>query len=34
MDEALTTRQYHNESVLKKYQQRLKIGTLQEQAKL
>ena len=26
--------QYHNESVLKKYQQRLKVGTLKESAKL
>ena len=28
------TGQYHNESVLKKYQERLKIGTLKEGAKL
>jgi len=26
--------QYHNESVLKKYQSRLKIGSLKESAKL
>lgn len=26
--------QYHNESVLKKYQDRLKVGTLKESAKL
>ena len=26
--------QYHNESVLKKYQERLKVGTLKESAKL
>lgn len=26
--------QYHNESVLKKYQDRLKIGSLKEEAKL
>lgn len=29
-----TAMQYHNESVLKKYQDRLKIGTLKEGAKL
>ena len=26
--------QYHNESVLKKYQERLKIGEVKEQAKM
>lgn len=26
--------QYHNESVLKKYQERLKVGTLKESSKL
>lgn len=26
--------QYHNESVMKKYQDRLKIGSLKEEAKL
>ena len=29
-----TPSQYHNESVLKKYQDRLKVGTLKESAKL
>lgn len=29
-----TPLQYHNESVLKKYQERLKVGTLKESAKL
>jgi hypothetical protein len=29
-----TSLQYHNESVLKKYQERLKVGTLKESAKL
>ena len=28
------TLQYHNESVLKKYQERLKIGEVKESAKL
>jgi hypothetical protein len=31
---ANTYPQYHNESVLKKYQERLKVGTLKESAKL
>lgn len=31
---ANTPSQYHNESVLKKYQDRLKVGTLKESAKL
>lgn len=31
---ANTPLQYHNESVLKKYQDRLKVGTLKESAKL
>jgi hypothetical protein len=31
---ANTLTQYHNESVLKKYQERLKVGTLKESAKL
>jgi hypothetical protein len=31
---ANTLSQYHNESVLKKYQDRLKVGTLKESAKL
>ena len=31
---ANTPSQYHNESVLKKYQERLKVGTLKESAKL
>jgi hypothetical protein len=31
---ANSSQQYHNESVLKKYQERLKVGTLKESAKL
>lgn len=34
MDIQLTLPQYHNESVLKKYQDRLKVGTLKESSKL
>jgi hypothetical protein len=34
MIQLLTEKQYHNESVLKKYAPKLKIGTVKEEAKL
>ena len=34
MVQLLTENQYHNESVLKKYAPKLKVGTVKEEAKL